>query len=123
MKGPPRKGFTLLKEIRGPALLLGIYTSITDIALYILLWAVLIPAWSVPGSIYFDPALIYGTTIFGVELTATEYAISLAQTVLFTNLVICELLFFTPLHTNGYRFSCHTFNTMVSLGNSLYCRI
>ena len=47
MKGPPRKGFTLLKEIRGPALLLGVYTSITDFTLYILLWAVLIPAWSV----------------------------------------------------------------------------
>ena len=84
MKGPPRKGFTLLKEIRGPALLLGIYTSVTDIALYILLWTVLIPGWSV-----IDPNLA-GYLSPGVSQT---YAISLAQTILFTNLVICELLF------------------------------
>jgi len=124
MKGPPRKGFTLLKEIRGPALLLGIYTSITDIALYIILWTVLIPAWSVPGSIYFDPALIYGTTIFGVEFTATEYAISLAQTVLFTNLVICELLFVYTCTSNTkpfYKFpNKHLFwATGLSLGLQL----
>jgi Ca2+-transporting ATPase len=84
MKGPPRKGFTLLKEIRGPALLLGIYTSVTDITLYILLWTVLIPAWSV-----IDPALV-GYLSPGVSQT---YAIGLAQTILFTNLVVCELLF------------------------------
>jgi len=124
MKGPPRKGFTLLKEIRGPALLLGIYTSITDIALYIILWTVLIPAWSVPGSIYFDPALLYGTTIFGVELTATEYAISLAQTVLFTNLVICELIFVYTCTSNTkpfYKFpNKHLFwATGLSLGLQL----
>ncbi|MFX0104367.1 MAG: cation-translocating P-type ATPase [Candidatus Hodarchaeota archaeon] len=81
MKEEPRKGFTLLPEIKGPVLLLGIYTSITDITLYILLWTVLLPAWTSAG---FDP-----------NLTAlnTEYAASLAQTILFTNLVICELLF------------------------------
>ena len=85
MKGPPRKGFTLLKEIRGPALLLGIYTSITDIALYILLWSVLIPAWSL-----IDPNLAN----YAVSGHADQiYAISLAQTILFTNLVVCELLF------------------------------
>jgi len=85
MKGPPRKGFTLLKEIRGPALLLGIYTSITDIMLYILLWTVLIPAWSL-----IDPNLAnYAVSGHAHQI----YAISLAQTILFTNLVICELLF------------------------------
>ncbi len=84
MKGPPRKGFTLLKEIRGPALLLGLYTSITDITLYILLWTVLIPEWSL-----IDPNLA-GYLSPGASQT---YAISLAQTILFTNLVICELLF------------------------------
>ncbi|MBY9011783.1 MAG: cation-translocating P-type ATPase [Candidatus Lokiarchaeota archaeon] len=84
MKAPPRKGFTLLKEIKGPALLLGIYTSITDIGLYILLWMVLIPAWSLT-----DPLLV-GYLSPGPSQT---YAISLAQTILFTNLVICELLF------------------------------
>ena len=81
MKEKPRKGFTLLPEIKGPVLLLGIYTSITDILLYILLWAVLLPAWVDAG---IDP-----------RLTAIDsaYAISLAQSILFTNLVICELLF------------------------------
>ena len=85
MKDPPRKGFTLLKEIKGPALLLGVYTSITDIGLYILLWTVLIPAWSLT-----DPNLTY----YAVSGHPDQiYAISLAQTILFTNLVICELLF------------------------------
>jgi Ca2+-transporting ATPase len=84
MKAPPRKGFTLLKEIKGPALLLGIYTSITDIGLYILLWMVLIPAWSLT-----DPLLVGYLSPGESQL----YAISLAQTILFTNLVICELLF------------------------------
>jgi len=81
MKEEPRKGFTLLPEIKGPVLLLGIYTSITDITLYILLWTVLLPAWIDAG---IDP-----------RLTALDsaYATSLAQTILFTNLVICELLF------------------------------
>ncbi|UCC19267.1 MAG: cation-translocating P-type ATPase [Promethearchaeota archaeon] len=97
MKEEPRKGFTLLPEIKGPVLLLGIYTSITDITLYLLLWTVLIPSWTAggidPGLLgVFDP--VTGTaTIFGMTFTAQEYAIALAQTILFTNLVICELLF------------------------------
>ncbi|NHJ20004.1 MAG: cation-translocating P-type ATPase [Candidatus Lokiarchaeota archaeon] len=92
MKNPPRKGFTLLKEIRGPALLLGIYTSITDISLYLILWGVLIPIWSNPLN-PLDPALVSGTTIFGITYTAEQYAIALAQTIVFSNLIICELLF------------------------------
>ena len=90
MKEKPRKGFTLLPEIKGPVLLLGIYTSITDITLYILLWSVLIPAWTTAG---IDPGLISGVEVFGQTFTAQEYAISLAQTIVFSNLVICELLF------------------------------
>ncbi len=81
MKEKPRKGFSLISEIKGPVLLLGIYTSITDVLLYLLLWGVLLPAWVDAG---IDP-----------RLTAVDstYAISLAQTILFTNLVVCELLF------------------------------
>ena len=90
MKDKPRKGFTLLPEIKGPVLLLGIYTSITDITLYLLLWGVLIPSWTASA---LDPGLISGATIFGITFTAQEYAIALAQTILFTNLVVCELLF------------------------------
>jgi magnesium-transporting ATPase (P-type) len=90
MKDKPRKGFTLLPEIKGPVLLLGIYTSITDITLYILLWSVLIPVWTTTGV---DPGLVGGTTIFGITYTAQEYAIALSQTIVFTNLVVCELLF------------------------------
>ena len=89
MKEKPRKGFTLLPEIKGPVLLLGIYTSITDITLYLLLWSVLIPGWTDAGI----PELVNGATIFGTTLTAEEYKIALAQTILFTNLVICELMF------------------------------
>jgi len=90
MKEKPRKGFTLLPEIKGPVLLLGIYTSITDITLYLLLWGFFIPEWTAAG---IDPGLISGVTIFGQTLTAQEYAISLTQTIVFTNLVVCELLF------------------------------
>jgi len=81
MKDKPRRGFTLLPEIKGPVLLLGIYTSITDITLYLLLWSVFLPAWVDAG---IDP-----------RLTAVDsaYAMSLAQTIIFTNLVVCELLF------------------------------
>jgi Ca2+-transporting ATPase len=81
MKEEPRKGFTLLDEIKGPVLLLGIYTSITDITLYLALWIWLIPAWTAAG---FDPNLV---------AVNSPYAVSLAQTILFTNLVVCELLF------------------------------
>lgn len=88
MKEKPRKGFTLLPEIKGPVLLLGIYTSITDITLYLLLWTTLIPAWAKAG---IDPQLTMDFLTVGSE--ANLYAISLAQTILFTNLVVCELLF------------------------------
>ncbi|MCK4687352.1 MAG: cation-translocating P-type ATPase, partial [Candidatus Lokiarchaeota archaeon] len=88
MKDKPRKGFTLLPEIKGPVLLLGIYTAITDITLYILLWSVLIPAWAEAG---IDPKLTTDFVTAGTD--ANLYAMSLAQTILFTNLVICELLF------------------------------
>ncbi|KKK41362.1 hypothetical protein LCGC14_0865090 [marine sediment metagenome] len=88
MKEKPRKGFTLLSEIKGPVLLLGIYTSITDIALYLLLWGVLLPAWAQTG---IDPRL--GTDFLTAGTASNLYAISLAQTILFTNLVVCELLF------------------------------
>lgn len=88
MKEKPREGFTLLPEIKGPVLLLGIYTSITDITLYLLLWSVLIPAWAKAG---IDPKLTTDFVTAGTD--ANLYAMSLAQTILFTNLVVCELLF------------------------------
>ena len=88
MKEKPRKGFTLLPDIKGPVLLLGIYTCITDIALYALLWTVLLPAWAQAG---IDPKLTTDFITAGTD--ANLYAISLSQTILFTNLVICELLF------------------------------
>ncbi|MFX1503287.1 MAG: cation-translocating P-type ATPase [Promethearchaeota archaeon] len=90
MKDKPRKGFTLLPEIKGPVLLLGVYTSITDVTLYLLLWSVLIPSWT---AVPIDQGLISGATIFGITYTAEEYAIALTQTIIFSNLVICELLF------------------------------
>ncbi len=88
MKQPPRKGFTLIKEIKGPVLLLGIYTSITDCTLYVVLWALLIPLWAQTGN---DPNLTMDYLIAGSA--ANEYALTLVQTIIFTNLIICELLF------------------------------
>jgi Ca2+-transporting ATPase len=85
MKQKPRKGFTLINEIKGPVLFLGIYTSITDISLYLLLWTWFIPAWSA-----IDPNLV-GYWI--ADSAAQGYAITLSQTIIFTNLVICELMF------------------------------
>ncbi|MFX1480453.1 MAG: cation-translocating P-type ATPase [Promethearchaeota archaeon] len=88
MKEEPRKGFTLISEIKGPVLLLGIYTSFTDIGLYLLLWSVLIPAWAQAG---IDPKL--GLDFATAGTASNLYAISLAQTIVFSNLVICELMF------------------------------
>ncbi|MBA7705140.1 Calcium-transporting ATPase 1 [subsurface metagenome] len=84
MKQKPRKGYSLIEDIKGPVLFLGIYTSITDISLYLLLWAWLIPAWSL-----IDPNLAN----YLIDPIAQQYAITLTQTIIFTNLVICELLF------------------------------
>jgi Ca2+-transporting ATPase len=92
MQEKPRKGFTLLPEIKGPVLLLGIYTSITDIALYLLLWGVFIPNWAqagLAGLQGFDPTIVDRA----LWPAANFYAISLTQTIIFTNLVVCELLF------------------------------
>ncbi len=88
MKEKPREGFTLIKEIKGPVLLLGIYTSITDISLYLLLWGVLLPVWAQTG---IDPQLTPDFLTTGTD--AYYYAISLSQTIIFSNLVICELMF------------------------------
>lgn len=88
MKDKPREGFSLIKEIKGPVILLGIYTSITDISLYLLLWTVLIPAWAQTG---IDPNLTMEYLKIGTQ--ANLYAISIAQTIIFTNLVLCELMF------------------------------
>jgi Ca2+-transporting ATPase len=88
MKDEPREGFSLISEIKGPVLFLGIYTSITDITLYLLLWFVLLPAWA-QGNI--DPNLTMNFINVGTD--ANMYAATLAQTIIFTNLVVCELLF------------------------------
>jgi magnesium-transporting ATPase (P-type) len=85
MKEKPREGFTLIREIKGPVLFLGIYTSITDISLYFALWTWLIPLWSTT-----DPMLA-GYMI--PDSAGYIYAIKLTQTIIFANLVICELMF------------------------------
>ena len=85
MKNQPREGFSLIPEIKGPVLFLGIYTSITDISLYLILWTYLIPLWSTT-----DPMLA-GYQVAGSA--GQLYAIKLTQTIIFTNLVICELMF------------------------------
>jgi len=101
MNEKPREGFTLLPEIKGPVLFLGLYTAITDVTLYLLLWSVLIPAWTEIGAAGiasgtytgFEALVQNKTIIMGVTFTPETYAIALAQTIVFTNLVVCELLF------------------------------
>ena len=90
MKEEPREGFSLITEIKGPVLFIGIYTAITDILLYLLLWTVIFPIMETTGV---DPNLVTGATYFGVAFTAEQYKIALSQTIVFTNLVVCELLF------------------------------
>jgi len=99
MKEKPREGFTLISEIKGPALLLGVYTAITDIMLYLVLWIFLIPYWST-----IDPMLA-GYQVVGSE--ANIYAIRLTQTIIFTNLVICELMFVFSCTSNIKPFYKH----------------
>ncbi len=96
MKEKPRKGFTLTPEIKGPVLLLGIYTAITDVTLYIVLWVFLIPYWSTT-----DPMLA-GYTVVGSA--SYIYAIQLTQTIMFTNLVMCELMFVFTCTSNSKPF-------------------
>ena len=117
MKQKPRKGFTLIPEIKGPVLLLGIYTSITDISLYLLLWTMFLPSWSaIDPNLYtlYNYSSGLGTLLETMTpseilsalnpsdpryiecisyLAAKDYAITLSQTIIFTNLVVCELLF------------------------------
>jgi len=90
MKEEPREGFSLITEIKGPVLFIGIYTAITDILLYLILWTVIFPIMETTGV---DPNLATGATYFGVAFTAKQYKIALSQTIIFTNLVVCELLF------------------------------
>ncbi|MHA1150564.1 MAG: cation-translocating P-type ATPase [Promethearchaeota archaeon] len=99
MKDKPREGFALIKEIKGPVFLLGVYTSITDIALYLLLWMWLIPAWAQAG---LDPNLTMDYAIPGTAGNA--YAVALAQSILFTNLVLCELMFVYTCTSNKKAF-------------------
>ncbi|MHA1297753.1 MAG: cation transporting ATPase C-terminal domain-containing protein [Promethearchaeota archaeon] len=70
-----------------PAMVLGLTPTDPDV-LYIALWAWLIPSWA---SLGIDPYLTMNYTVAGTA--ANAYAVSLAQTILFTNLVICELMF------------------------------
>lgn len=96
MKERPRKGFTLTPEIKGPVLLLGLYTAITDVTLYLVLWMILIPHWST-----FDPMLAGYTD---VGSAAYIYSIQLTQTIMFTNLVMCELMFVFTCTSNSKPF-------------------
>ncbi|MFX0073069.1 MAG: cation-translocating P-type ATPase, partial [Candidatus Hermodarchaeota archaeon] len=93
MKFKPRKGFNMIADIRGAIFFAAIFAAITDVALYVICWAVLIPTWSDPSSPWYDPRFVNGTTIWGIKYTATQYQIGVAQSIVFTNVVFFELFF------------------------------
>ncbi len=101
MKLKPRKGFNMIHDIRNAIIFAAVFAAITDVLLYIICWGVLIPAWSTPGGLVFDPRLqnyhIIETSILGVKIDlgtdAYEYAIAVAQSIVFTNVVFFELFF------------------------------
>ncbi|TFG02090.1 MAG: cation-translocating P-type ATPase [Promethearchaeota archaeon] len=88
MKLKPRKGFNMIHDIRNAIIFAAIFAAITDVALYVICWSILIPAWS-----SIDPRLVEGTVIWGQQLSAKEYQIAVVQTIVFTNVVFFELFF------------------------------
>jgi len=93
MKFPPRKGFSMIADIKKIILITAIYVSITSVVLYIVCWTVLIPMWSDPNSPWYDPRFVEGAVIFGRNYSGEEYAIAVAQTIMLTNIVFFELFF------------------------------
>ncbi|MBN1800250.1 MAG: cation-translocating P-type ATPase [Candidatus Lokiarchaeota archaeon] len=93
MKYKPRKGFNMIKDIRKAIIIAAVFAAFTDVALYVVSWSVLIPAWSDPTSPFFDPRLVNGTEIWGIVYTAEQYQIGVVQTIVFTNVVFFELFF------------------------------
>ena len=85
MKFKPRKGFNMISDIKGGILFGGILSTITDIALYVILWTGLIPYWSNIDIRFFD----YQTA--GTD--GNLYAIGVTQTIMITNLVLFELIY------------------------------
>ena len=93
MKFKPRKGFNMIHDIKKAIIFAAVFAAITDVALYVVFWTLLIPMWSDPASPWYDPRLLNGATIWGKHYTATEYQIAVAQTIVFTNVVFFELFF------------------------------
>ncbi|MCP4760741.1 MAG: cation-translocating P-type ATPase [archaeon] len=85
MKFKPRKGFNMIKDIKGGIIFGGILSAVTDVALYLCCWTIFIPYWST-----FDPRLA-GYTIVGSS--ANIYAIGVVQTIILTNLILFELMY------------------------------
>ncbi len=95
MKFKPRKGFNMIQDIKGAIASAAVFAAITDVLFYVVIWTVLIPAWSDPLNPFHDPRLLEGATFFaGTEaLDAETYAIELGKTLMFTNVVFFELFF------------------------------
>ncbi|MHA1805755.1 MAG: cation-translocating P-type ATPase [Promethearchaeota archaeon] len=88
MKLKPRKGFNMISDIKNAIIFAAVFAAITDVALYVICWRYLIPAWST-----IDSRLLQGTEIFGIFYTAEEYQKAVVQTIIFTNVVFFELFF------------------------------
>ena len=93
MKSPPRKDFNIISDIKKGLLITAGIATISSIILYIFIWTFLIPMWSNPSSLWYNPLFIEGIIIFGVSYSGTEYSIAVAQSMVFTNVVFFELFF------------------------------
>jgi Ca2+-transporting ATPase len=102
MKFKPRKGFNMIHDIRNAIIFAAVFAAATSIILYIVTWSIYIPMMRDPSSLIYDPRVIEGATIWGKHYTGDEYAIGLAQTMMFTNVVFFEL-FFVYTCTSEYK--------------------
>ncbi|MBN1214885.1 MAG: cation-translocating P-type ATPase [Candidatus Lokiarchaeota archaeon] len=92
MKFKPRKGFNMIHDIKKMIIYAAVIASVLDVMLYVITWSVLMPMFTDPTSILFDPRLV-----------ANEAKqIATAQTIVFTSVVFFEL-FFVFACTSSYR--------------------
>ena len=94
MEYKPRKGFNMISDIKKAIIFAAVFAAITDVGLYVIVWW-LIRGPTGDGGIWMnlDPRLVNGTTIWGIQYSAEEYQIAVAQSIVFTNVVFFELFF------------------------------
>ena len=98
MKFKPRKGFSMIYDIRKMIIYAAVIASVLDVMLYVVSWTVLIPMFKDASSIFYDSRMVLGNGV----LTARQFQIAVVQTMIFTSVVFFEL-FFVFACTSSYR--------------------